>query len=123
MKSLRCHNRAGQSLVEFAVVSLVLYMLLAAILTFGHMLYVAQSLQGAADLAAREISRMAISIAIESLDDDGAGNSALDDENVRSGVYDDAYLVIDLDAFYSANSAATFSRTSCLTCLRSMRSF
>ena len=51
MKQLRRHNRAGQSLVEFAVVSLVLYMLLAAILTFGHMLYVAQGLQGAADLA------------------------------------------------------------------------
>ncbi len=46
-------KRAGQSLVEFALVALVLYMLLAAILTFGHMLYVAQGLQGAADLAAR----------------------------------------------------------------------
>jgi Flp pilus assembly protein TadG len=37
--------RSGQSLVEFAVVALVLYMLLAAILTFGHALYVAQGLR------------------------------------------------------------------------------
>ena len=32
-------NRRGQSLVEFAVVALVVYMLLAAILTFGQLLY------------------------------------------------------------------------------------
>lgn len=50
-------DRRGQSLVEFALVALVLYMLLAAILTFGHALYVAQGLQSAADLAARELSR------------------------------------------------------------------
>ena len=48
---------AGQALVEFAVVSLVVYMLLAAILTFGQILYCAQTLQQAADVAAREISR------------------------------------------------------------------
>ena len=53
--------RRGQSLVEFAVVALVIYMLLAAILTFGHLLYVAQGLQQAADLAAREISRTPLS--------------------------------------------------------------
>ena len=51
------HDRRGQSLVEFAVVSLVVYMLLAAILTFGQMLYSAQTLQQAVDIAAREISR------------------------------------------------------------------
>ncbi len=50
-------KRRGQSLVEFALVSLVVYMLLAAILTFGHMLFVAQGTQQAADLLAREISR------------------------------------------------------------------
>ncbi len=46
--------RRGQSLVEFAVVALVLYMILAAILTFGHAIYAAQGLQTAADLAAKE---------------------------------------------------------------------
>ncbi len=55
--SRRGRNRRGQSLVEFAIVSFVVYMLLAAILTFGQMLFYDQTLQQAADVAAREISR------------------------------------------------------------------
>jgi len=94
-KPLRRHNRAGQSLVEFAVVSLVLYMLLAAILTFGHMLYVAQGLQGAADLAAREMSRTPLSANFKKLED------ALQDSEVRTNIFDDAWLVIDLDKYPS----------------------
>ena len=42
-------------MVEFAVVSLVLYMLLAAILTFGQILYSAQGLQQAVDIAAQGV--------------------------------------------------------------------
>lgn len=99
MKQTRRHHRAGQSLVEFAIVSLVLYMLLAAILTFGHMLYVAQGLQGAADLAAREISRTPL----PAVKPDGAYfdfNDALSADDVRQRIYDEAFLVIDLDDFY-----------------------
>ena len=103
MKQTRRHQRAGQSLVEFAIVSLVLYMLLAAILTFGHMLYVAQGLQGAADLAAREISRTPLPATLQTLDDDGAGGDALSEDRVRQRIFDDAYLVIDLDNFYTSN--------------------
>lgn len=83
-------------MVEFAVVALVLYMLLAAILTFGHALYVAQGLQQAADLAAREISRTPLPAT-------STFNAALADENVRATIFDDAWLVIDLSAFYAAN--------------------
>jgi len=90
MNRIRPQSRAGQSLVEFAVVSLVLYMLLAAILTFGHMLYVAQGLQGAADLAAREISRTPLP-AITTLEN-ALADGSLDD------VYSEDYLVYDLDA-------------------------
>lgn len=88
MKNLS--NRSGQSLVEFAVVALVLYMLLAAILTFGHALYVAQGLQSAADLAAREISRTPLPAVttFETVMSDGS----LDD------VYQDDFLVFDLDS-------------------------
>ena len=50
-------NRRGQALVEFAVCRLVVYLLLAAILTFGQMTVCAQGLQQAVDVAAREISR------------------------------------------------------------------
>lgn len=88
MKTYRA-NRAGQSLVEFALVALVLYMLLAAILTFGHMLYVAQGLQGAADLAAREISRTPLP-AVTSLE------AVLSDGSLDS-VYQKEHLVFDLD--------------------------
>lgn len=52
----RC--RRGQSLVEFAVVALVTYMLLAAIITFGFLFFAAQVAQTAADVGARELSRM-----------------------------------------------------------------
>ncbi len=89
MKSLRSHHRAGQSLVEFAVVSLVLYMLLAAILTFGHMLYVAQGLQGAADLAAREISRTPLPA-------ETTLETVLADASLAV-IYNEDYLVFDLD--------------------------
>jgi hypothetical protein len=93
-------HRSGQSLVEFAVVALVMYLLLAAILTFGHALYVAQGLQSAADLAAREISRTPLSVNVESLDrDDEAVDYALIDDEIRRRIYDDAYLVIDLRDF------------------------
>lgn len=92
---LRCARR-GQSLVEFALVALVMYMILAAILTFGHALYVAQGLQQAADLGAREISRTPLP-AVSTFED------ALNDEDVRERIFDDAWLVIDLEAFYTAN--------------------
>ena len=89
MKHPRSPSRSGQSLVEFAVVALVLYMLLAAILTFGHALYVAQGLQGAADLAAREISRTPLPAVttFETVMTDGS----------LDGVYQDDFLVFDLD--------------------------
>ncbi len=94
MKRVLPQSRSGQSLVEFAVVALVMYMLLAAIVTFGHMLYVAQGLQSAADLAAREISRTPLPADMLSLEE------ALENETVKSTIYDPAYLVIDLDVFY-----------------------
>ena len=87
-------RRRGQSLVEFAVVALVVYMLLAAILTFGHMLFVAQGLQSAADLGAREISRTPLP-ATSTLEE------ALNDDGVREEIFDEAWLVVDLEDFYA----------------------
>lgn len=87
--------RRGQSLVEFAVVALVVYMLLAAILTFGHALYVAQGLQTAADLGAREISRTPLPA-----DPAFTFEDALGDGDVRERIFDAAWLVINLDDFY-----------------------
>lgn len=89
MPGFRQTIRRGQSLVEFAVISLVTYMLLAAILTFGHLLFVAQGAQQAVDSLAREISRTPLP-AESTLED------ALEDNEVKR-IYDEHYLVIDLD--------------------------
>lgn len=49
--------RRAQALAEFAVVSFVLLLILAATITFGQALFGAQVLQQAADVAAQEIAR------------------------------------------------------------------
>lgn len=88
-------NRTGQALVEFAVVALVLYLLLAAMLTFGHALYVAQGLQTAADVAAREISRTPL--AADRAFEDVLASGDLD------AIYDDDFLVFDLETLGERN--------------------
>ncbi len=92
-------SRAGQSLVEFAVVALVLYMLLAAIVTFGHSLYVAQGLQSAADLAAREISRTPLP--------PNANFEDVLDDGFLGEIYSDDFLVFDLDTLPEGGSFFT----------------
>jgi hypothetical protein len=100
----RHHHRSGQSLVEFAVVALVMYLLLAAILTFGHALYVAQGLQSAADLAAREISRTPLPAddAFEMILESGVLGSRSSDPS-NHDIYDDDFLVFDLDTLGGQN--------------------
>ena len=89
----RGRNRRGQALVEFAVVCLVVYMLLAAILTFGQMLYSAQTLQQAADVAARELSRTPLSPTADLMDVLYA-NTGYD--GVRASVFDQSKLQVNL---------------------------
>ena len=103
--------RGGQSLVEFALVALVVYMLLAAILTFGHALYVSQGLQTAVDLAAREIARTPLPANL-TLDNpaDSAEPGAIHHDLVRSLIFDEAFLVVDLDSLYTADPNADFFR-------------
>ncbi|MEL6105432.1 MAG: TadE family protein [Planctomycetota bacterium] len=81
-------HRRGQSLLEFALVALVVYFLLAGILTFGHALFVAQGLQTAVDVGAREISRTPLPA-------DGELEALLADGSL-AGIYDDDFLVFDL---------------------------
>ena len=56
--NLRARSRGGSILLEFALVSIVLYVMLAGMLSFGRMYYSIQTAQMAADMAARELSRM-----------------------------------------------------------------
>ena len=90
----RGHNRRGQALVEFAVVSLVVYMLLAAILTFGQILYSAQGLQQAVDVAARELSRTPLPADIKFQDDNNPASDVVHDSTVQSKIFDERYLVL-----------------------------
>jgi len=99
-------GRRGQSLVEFALVALVVYMLLAAILTFGHMLFVAQGAQQAVDVAAREISRTPLPADSHSLEQvlRGDANSDTSLVGVRQQIYDEHYLVLNLDTLHGRAS-------------------
>jgi len=83
-------TRRGQSLVEFAFVALVMYLLLAAILTFGQIFYCAQAVQSAADVAARELSRTPLPA-------DATLSEALEDPGVRARIFDERYLVLAID--------------------------
>jgi hypothetical protein len=54
----RRRSRRGQALIEFAIIALVLYLLLAAILTFGLLFWVGSTTQDAVSVGAQEIARM-----------------------------------------------------------------
>jgi hypothetical protein len=99
-------RRSGQSLIEFAVVALVTYLLLAAIITFGFLLYAGQGAQTAVDLAAREISRSPLPADSHELEVVLRGNASSDGElaEVRKRIYDDHYLVLNVDTFHGRTS-------------------
>lgn len=82
-------SRSGQVLVEFALVSLILYMLFAATIEFGRLLYVAQGTQQVADILAREIAHCPLPANITLAD-------ALNHSTVRTTVFDEEQLVIDI---------------------------
>ncbi len=56
-KGCSVRGRRGSVLVEFALIALILYLILAATIEFGRALMAAQLLQQAADIAAREVAR------------------------------------------------------------------
>jgi len=101
----------GSVLVEFALVSLVLYLILAAAIDFGRLMFTAQALQDAARLAARELSVTPLPV----IDPDPtlppgtpltferalAYQDAANNVDVPRRIFNPRCLVIDLDAFKS----------------------
>src|SRR3954471_10138442 len=89
--------RRGSVLVEFALIALVLYLILAATLEFGRALFGAQIVQQAADILARELSRTPLPpvAALQQVFDDTTGQY---DPNgvVKSTIYDRSLLVVPL---------------------------
>jgi hypothetical protein len=87
--------------VEFALVALVLYVLLAATIEFGRALHGSQTIQQAADLMARELARTPLAVSYTSLNGTGMTGpadttAALNDPTVRQRIFDERLLVIDL---------------------------
>jgi hypothetical protein len=89
-------RRSGAALVEFALIALVLYLLLAVTIEMGRSLYSAQLVQQAADVAAREISRTPLppNVTLEQMLYDRTLPS---NARVLRDIYNEDYLVVDLD--------------------------
>jgi len=94
-------RRAGNALVEFALVGLVLYVILAATIDFGRTVVGAQVAQDSARLAARELALSPLPAEVESL---AAALDALEDAELADPVgspnriYSARYLVVDVSA-------------------------
>lgn len=83
----RWRRERGAALVEFALVSLVFYLLLAATIEFGRAVYAVQVIQDASRLAARELAVYPFPVGYSFED-------ALQTDYVRGHVWDPAKLVI-----------------------------
>src|SRR5437763_1360291 len=91
-------RRQGAVLVEFALIALVLYLLLAVTIEMGRSLYSAQLVQQAADVAAREISRTPLPPNPEvSLSEILYDRKLPSNARVLRDIYSEDFLVIDLD--------------------------
>ena len=92
MSRAHSERQRGAALLEFALVAIVLYLLIAATLDLGRQMLYAQTAQGAANLLARELSLAELPVTGVELSD------LLDsDVTVNTAIYDPRRLVIDLD--------------------------
>ena len=83
-------RRRGSGLVEFALISLLLYVLLAGGIDLGRMVFTAQVLNDAARVGAREL-------ALSPLPASFTLTQALSQPDVTARVFDPALLVLDMD--------------------------
>jgi TadE-like protein len=97
-------NDRGQALVEFALIALVFYFLVAGFVDIGRMIFTAQALQDAARVAAREF-------ALTPLPASSTFEQALQDPGVLERVFDPKLLVIDLDAHPSGDPLNAYLAT------------
>ena len=96
--------RRGATLVEFALVSLAIYVLIAAGIELGRLIFADQVLEDAVRVAARELSVM-------SFPADFTLEDALADPLVKQNVYDPDKLVINHGAFASEDDFQSFLAT------------
>jgi hypothetical protein len=94
-------DERGGILIEFALIALALYFLLALLLDFGRLIFTAQAVQEAARVAAREFALVPLPGAM-------TFEAALEDPIVRANLYDPSRLVIPVtdDASFQATLAS-----------------
>ena len=97
-----CRRESGAVLVEFALISLLMYILLAATIDLGRLFLGAQVVQDAARTAARELS-------VVPLTPQTTFDQAFADPRVLTRVYDPERLVIDLDTIPSGTLDTFFA--------------
>ena len=106
----RLRDEGGAALVEFALVSLVLYLVLAGTIDFGRLMFTANGMQDAARVAAREMAlapvRANVSFDYALTCDPTADPNCLVD--LKRRVFDPACLVIDLSDPAVANDPEGF---------------
>ena len=98
MKCLARRSRVscrGAALVEFALMALVLYLLIAGGIELGRMIMVSQALQDAARIAARQLALAELPLT-EPGGSDFTFLDALADSNVQANIWDETRLVIDV---------------------------
>lgn len=102
MRRARGPTRHGGVLVEFALIALLGYVLLAATLSFGRLYFAAQTVQQAADLATRELARTPLpaNLTFEQVRDDPT-------LEFRQRIYSEDFLVIDVSAWTAAPGGLT----------------
>lgn len=86
-----CADRRGSVLVEFALVSVAFYLILAGTLEVGRMITTAQIVQNASRTMARELALLPLPATM-------TFRQALDCDVVRDRIFDRALLAVDLDA-------------------------
>lgn len=100
---VRNRSRRGALLIEFALLALVLYLLIAVTIDIGRAIYTSQVLQDAARVTARELAVTPLNVGTcpPRLPPDCTLDEALQDGAVRARVFNPDHLVIDLDTFAS----------------------
>ncbi len=88
----RPSRQRGAVLVEFALLSLVLYIVLAGGIEMGRAVFSAQLIQDVARTAAREL-------ALTKLPATMTFDEAMTDCRVRTKIFDEKWLVVDLDQY------------------------
>jgi hypothetical protein len=88
----KANRRPGGVLVEFSLIAVILFLILAATFDFGRSVYSAQVIQQAADYVARELSVTPLPPNFDLNLDDKNVNQAL----LAAGVYSEDFLVIDV---------------------------